>query len=107
MGAQEQAEQKLSMSRKERSRLEVLSRVKGGEITLARAAGLLGVSERQAGRVYRRYRDEGDAGLVHRLRGKPSNRKTDGAARQAVLKLYREKYHDFGPTLAAEKLAEA
>src|SRR3954471_11392453 len=104
MGAQEQAEQKLSMSRKERSRLEVLSRVKGGEITLARAAGLLGVSERQAWRVYRRYRDEGDAGLVDRLGGKAWKRGTGAAARDAVVALYRAKYGGFGPTLAAEKL---
>src|SRR4051812_32563080 len=100
MGAQEQAEQKLSMRRKERSRLEGVSPGKGGEITLARAAGRLGGSGRQAWRVYRRYRDEGDAGLVHRLRGRSSNRKTDGPTRDAVLALYRAKYGGFGPTLA-------
>ena len=95
----------LELSRKERSRLEVFARVRDGELSVARAAGLLGVSLRQARRVWKRYREAGDAGLVHGLRGKASNRKTDDAARRAVVGLYRERYHDFGPTLAAEKLA--
>jgi len=64
-----------------------------------------GVSERQAWRLKRRYAAGGDAGLVHRLRGRASNRRTDGATRAAVLKLYRAKYPGFGPTLACEYLA--
>jgi transposase len=95
----------LSMSAKERRRLEVLSRVKAGGLTLAKAAELLGVSRRQVYRVYARWRRDGDAGLVHGLRGKASNRKVRDATRAAVPELYREKYADFGPTLAAEKLA--
>src|SRR4051812_17911913 len=95
----------LSMSAKERRRLEVLARVKAGELSLGKAAGLLGLSRRQVYRVYARWVRDGDAGLVHGLRGRASNRKTDDATRAAVLALYREKYADFGPTLAAEKLA--
>jgi transposase len=95
----------LQMSRKERARLEVFARVRDGEVSVAKAAVLLGLSERQARRSYKRYRERGDAGLVHGLRGKAGNCGA-AAAREAVLKLYREKYHDFGPTLAAEKLAE-
>jgi len=63
------------------------------------------MSVRQARRAWKRYRESGDAGLMHGLRGKASNRKTDDATRLAVVGLYREKYADFGPTLAAEKLA--
>lgn len=93
----------IMMSRKERRRLEVLSRVKSGRLTLAKAAELAGLSYRQAKRVFARYREQGDVGLVHRLRGRPSNRRR-AADRQAVLDMYREKYADFGPTLAAEYL---
>lgn len=96
----------LQMSRKERARLEVFARVRDGEVSVAKAAVLLKLSERQARRAYKRYREQGDAGLVHGLRGRPSNRRTDEATADAVVKLYREKYHDFGPTLAAEKLSE-
>ena len=76
------------MSRKERARLEVFARVRDGEVSVAKAAALLKLSERQARRAYKRYREKGDAGLVHGLRGKPGNRKTDEATREAVLKLY-------------------
>lgn len=72
---------------------------------MAEAARLLGVSERQAWRLKRRYAACGDAGLAHGLRGRASNRKTDDAARAAILKLYRAKYAGFGPTLACEYLA--
>ena len=94
----------LRMSVKERRRLEVVSRVRDGEITLVKAAELMGLCYRQARRVYGRYRANGDEGLVHRLRGRPSNRGRDPAERRAVLKIYQGRYGDFGPTLAAEYL---
>ena len=97
----------LRMSRKERQRLELLSRVKRGDLRLSKAAELLKLSYRQAKRVYRRYREFEDAGLVHRLRGRSSNRRLASDRREQVLSLYREKYSDFGPTLAAEYLATA
>jgi transposase len=86
--------------------LEVLSRVKRGEMHLKKAAELLQLSYRQAKRVYGRYRREGDKGLVHRLRGQPSNRQFDKQQRERVLSQYRDTYADFGPTLAAEYLAK-
>src|SRR5262249_12256201 len=92
------------MSRRERQRLEVLGRVKRGEITLAKASELVGLSYRQVKRVYARYRQEGDRGLVHRLRGRRSNRRRD-EVKERALELYRTQYGDFGPTLATEYLA--
>ena len=96
----------LTMSRKERSRLEVMARVVGGKLTLSQAAALLGISYRQARRVRSRYVAGGDGGLVHRLRGVVSNRKIKDPTREAVLKRYREQYAGFGPTLACEYLAK-
>jgi transposase len=68
------------------------------------------VSYRQAKRLYRRYRDQGAAGLKHRSAGHRSNRGTTARIRERVLKLVRDKYSGdvderFGPTLAAEHLA--
>ena len=94
----------IRMSRKERERLEVCGGVKRGELTLVKAAELLGLSYRQAKRVYRRYRRDGARGLVHGSRGRESNRCRPVATRQTVLERYRERYSDFGPTLAAEHL---
>lgn len=95
----------LTMSRKERRRLELCGRVKRGELRLTKAAELAGLSYRQAKRVYRRYREESDRGLTHRLRGRPSNRCGDPGRRAEAVALYRERYHDFGPKLATEYLA--
>ena len=98
--------ERLMMSKRERTRLEVLNRVKRGELRLRKAAELLQLSYRQAKRAYGRFRREGDQGLVHRLRGRPGNRKVDEGKREVLLLRYQEKYGDFGPTLAAEYLAK-
>lgn len=94
------------MSRRERRRLEHMSRVRDGEMTLAKAAGLMAISYRQAKRVYKRYRDEGDTGLVHRLRGRRSNRAHDRSTRERIVELYAAKYLRHGPTQAAEYMLE-
>ena len=96
----------LLMSRKERLRLEVFSRVKVGQISQAKAAELLGMSRRQIIRMYARYRDQGAKGLVHRLRGRVSNRGQQRSFREQVVLAYQENYPDFGPTLAAEQMLE-
>jgi transposase len=97
----------ITMSRKELGRLEVLVDLDAGRTTPARAATLLGVGERQVFRLLKAYRTRGAAGLVSRRRGRPSNRRYPEAVREAAVSTIRERYADFGPTLAAEKLAEA
>ncbi len=92
------------MSRKERKRLETFSRVKLGGMTLVEASELLGLSYRQTKRAWSRYQSEGDAGLVHRLRGRAPNRHSPEETKQQALALYRQQYADYGPTLAAECL---
>lgn len=94
-----------SMSLKERRRLEALSRVQAEELTLVEASELLGLSYRQTKRSWARYQQDGDAGLVHRGRGRLSNRRSDEAKKQRAVALYQERYSDYGPTLAAECLA--
>ena len=94
------------MSAKERLRLDALSRVKRRELTVVEAAELMHVSLRQARRLWKRFRARGDGGLIHRLRGRVSNRRLPEEFRQLVVKRHQERYPDFGPTLACEKLAE-
>lgn len=95
----------LRMSGKERARLEAFSRVKRKAFSVGKAAELLGLSLRQARRVWRRYQAEGDAGLVHRLRGRPGNRGRS-ELREKALELCRRLYGDFGSALAAEQLRD-
>ena len=94
------------MSRKERYRLLTLSRVHEKGMRLKDAACVLSLSYRQTRRIYQRYLEEGDAGLVHTGRGKRSNRGFGQTFKAAVLARYENRYKDFGPTLAVEKLAE-
>jgi len=95
----------LRMSRAERVRMSIVSKVVSKGLAIVAAAELMGVSYRQAKRIVGRYRKDGDAGLVHRGRGKQSGRTKPVALKDEVLKVFAERYRDFGPTLAAEKLA--
>jgi hypothetical protein len=70
------------------------------------AAVILGLSGRQIRRMVRRIRKEGDIGIVHKSRGRLSNRRIGDKMKARVIKLYRAQYKDFGPTLACEKLLE-
>ncbi len=64
------------------------------------------MSDRQAKRIRARYQLQGDAAVVHQLRGRPSNRQAADGLKAKVLELYQTKYADYGPTLASECLAE-
>ena len=94
------------MSAKERGRLVVMARVREGKMKLTEASKVLNLGYRQTRRVYGRYVREGDKGLIHRSRGRPSNRAKPEEVRQEVLTAYKAHYWDFGPTLASEKLLE-
>jgi hypothetical protein len=96
--------EKLLMSQQERVRLVVMQQVKEQELTVAEACEVLGLSYRQTKRVWRRYRLEGDRGLVHGLRGKAGKRAKPAKLKARILARYEERYPDFGPTLAAEYL---
>jgi Helix-turn-helix domain len=97
---------RIAMSQKERDALKILHGVLRGERTQAAAARLLDLSTRQVRRLQRNLEAHGDAALVHGLRGRPSNHQPDAALQRAVLEAYRQRYADFGPTFASEKLAQ-
>ncbi|MEO5579022.1 MAG: ISNCY family transposase [Gemmatimonadaceae bacterium] len=101
------------MSRRELDRAAVLARVKSGSSTLAEVTTLLGVSYRQAKRLYARYKARGASGLKHAGAGRPSNRSHPSAEREMVISLVRDRYggekskgalQPFGPTFTAEHL---
>lgn len=96
----------LTMSTKERQRLQILGHLKHGKTTVVKAAAALGISERQMYRVLDRYRGQGDRGLIHRLRGQTSNRGYPPEVRTQALRLHRELYPDYGPTLYGEMLLQ-
>src|SRR4051794_4636089 len=96
----------VSMSKKEFDPLEILLGVRSGRLRVADACELLGLKRRQVFRLLAGLKHGGAAGLVSKRRGRPSNNRLPEAYRDLTLSLVRERYADFGPTLAAEKLAE-
>ena len=96
----------LTMSNQEITRLEAMQRIKDKRMTQKEAGQMLGISTRQVKRLYQAYRKKGAKGLISARRGKPSNNRLDAGIVQQALDLIKEKYADFGPTLAHEKLAE-
>lgn len=96
----------LSMSKKELTRLEILQKAATKRLKQREAADILGVSERHVRRLLRAYRQKGAKGLISRKRGKPSNNRLKPESKQQAIDLLHSQYHDFGPTLAHEKLCE-
>lgn len=99
-------EDKVIMSVKELRRVSVIRQTMEQKLTQVKAGTLLGLTTRHIRRLIARVEQEGDPGLAHRGRGKPSNRRLPDRVKAKALTLYALRYGDFGPTLAAEKLAE-
>jgi hypothetical protein len=92
------------MSGRELQRIEVLSEVLARRRTEISAAAILGLSTRQTRRLLTAYRDGGGGALIHKARGRTSNRQWNSGVREYAVELVRLKYADFGPTLATEIL---
>ena len=99
-------EDTITMAQHELRRLHVIRKAIDKVITQKTASEVIGISLRQAQRMVARVRREGDKGIVHKSRGQPSNRSILDATRRKILTLFKATYHDFGPTLASEKLFE-
>jgi hypothetical protein len=94
------------MRQKALTRLHIVRQVLDKKLKQIEAADKLNLSYRQTKRITKRVKKEGDCGIIHRSRGKPSNRKLPQSLKEKVINLYRKKYYDFGPTFANEKLFE-
>ena len=93
-------------SERELNRVEVLAQVDDGRLTVDNASHMLALTRRQVFRLLKRYRQDGASAIRHKARGKPPNNRIHHAKRDYALSLIKESYADFGPTLAAEMLAE-
>src|SRR3989338_4995282 len=96
----------LTMSVKETERTTVMDNLIAKRIKQKHAARQLGISVRQVRRIMKRYKREEAAGLAHLGRGRPSNRMIPQTEKDRAIKIIEEHYHDFGPTLALEKLKD-
>ena len=100
------AKDQLSMSKKELTRLEIIQKAEVKRLKQREVADILGMSERHVRRLLHAYRQKGAEGLISRKRGKPSNNRLESESKQQAIDLLHSQYHDFGPTLAHEKLHE-
>jgi transposase len=98
--------ERIALSQRERDRLRVLHEVKQKQITQIEAARRLKVSDRHLRRLLFRLEEQGDRAMIHGLRGRPSNRRLTARFEQKIVARVRQRYADFGPTLAAEHLAQ-
>jgi hypothetical protein len=96
----------IAMSERDLQRIEILSKVIAGRMTMVSAAHVLELSERQVRRLLERMNTGGAASIRHKAIGRPSNNRISDGVRDYAVTLVRERYADFGPTLASEKLSE-
>src|ERR1700682_3882009 len=98
--------ERIALSQEERDRLQVLRELEQGGLKQVAAAQRMKVTDRQVRRLLLRWRREGDRAVIHRLRGPASKRKFAVSFQRKVLARVGQRYADFGPTLAAEHLAQ-
>lgn len=96
----------IMFGQRELKRLHVIRKVLEKVVKRMEAAKILSLSYRQIQRCVQRVKVEGDKGIVHKARGRVSNRRLGDRVRDRVIKLYQKRYKGFGPTLASEKLLE-
>jgi hypothetical protein len=96
----------ITMSMRELDRIKIIQALVDGDMKPGRAAERLGLTVRQVHRLTRRYQVEGLHGLTSRKRDRPSNNRLPSETARLALTIIRERYTDFGPTLACEKLRE-
>jgi len=96
----------ITMRQEELRRLHIIKKVLSKEVKQTEAAEKLDLSYRQIKRITKRVKEEGNKGIIHKSRGQPSKRKLSDKTKDKVIKLYQQKYYDFGPTFANEKLFE-
>jgi predicted ArsR family transcriptional regulator len=96
----------ITLSQKELHRLEAIQKIRDHRLSVVQTADVLHLSRSQVHRLLRAYEHDGTVGIASRKRGRPRNRRYDEAFRNTALDLVRERYRDFGPTLAMQKLNE-
>jgi transposase len=97
----------ITMNMRDIARLKTIQAIMDGNLKASTAANRLQLTKRQVNRLVQRYRTEGPAGLISRQRGQPGHRQLDDGMADIALAIIRDRYADFGPTLACEKLRES
>ena len=97
----------LTMSQKEVDRLKVINQIETKVLTVEQGADFMGISSRQTYRVLKKIKKEGNKAIIHKLRGKRSNRGYPEGLKKQVIEIYKANYSDYGPTLFSEQLVKS
>ena len=97
----------LTMSQKEVDRLKVINQIETKVLTVEQGADFMGISSRQTYRVLKKIKKEGNKAIIHKLRGKISNRGYPEGLKKQVIEIYKADYSDYGPTLFSEQLVKS
>ena len=96
----------LTLSLKEIDRIMLISQIEEEKISVLEAANLLGLSQRQIYRILKRVKSEGTKGIIHKLKGRKSNRGYPEELKEKIIKIYRNEYSDYEPPLFSAMLTE-
>ncbi|MBC8357336.1 MAG: ISNCY family transposase [Candidatus Aminicenantes bacterium] len=96
----------ITLSKREIERLRIIHRVMDGRMTQVKASELLGITDRQVRNIIAKVRERGDKAIAHGNRERVSHRRMSKSLEERIAGIIEEKYPDFGPTLASEKLLE-
>ena len=96
----------LRMTVREADKYVLMKRIESKKMSIAEASRVIGISYRQARRIWYRYQREGPKGLISKRKGKPGNNRIATDVKERAMALINEKYSDYGPTLTTEKLYE-
>lgn len=97
----------LTMSHKEADRLKIISQIETKALTVEEGSSWMGISPRQTYRILKKIKEEGTRGIIHKLRGKKSNRGYPQKLKKEVVKIYMKQYSDYGATLFSEELIKS
>ena len=96
----------ITMNKKEREQLVVFEKMKNNTITQTEASSQLGISTRWIRKKFKRYLENEAAGIIHKNRDRPSNKRWNENEKAVLIDLLQSDWHDFGPSFAAQKLKE-
>jgi transposase len=93
-----------TLTMKDEKRLKIIQRVFQGELTMVKAALVMGMSERQCYRIKARVKKVGAKGVIHGNRGRPCKRKIKENTVKRIIDLAKGKYQDFNDHHLTDKL---
>lgn len=96
----------INVTNKDMEKYDIIKKLINKKISEKEASKLVWVSSRQIRRIKKKVSEIWIKWLIHKSKDRPSNRSINSKTEEEIVSLVKEKYHDFKPTFASEKLKE-